>query len=523
MRAPVVLLMLLSSAIALSGCVADADETPEPRTIRLRVWIEDLLGHEVYPGLEVNLWAFCAAPADPTDEASAAAVEHRNGRECSVPGPTLRLREGDRVVVDFTNQHLHHHTIHWHGQHTPWQADGVPGSTQDPVPKGGVFTYDFVAKRTGTLWYHCHVDTAFHVMQGLYGVVIVEPHDRRDEPDVDREQVLVLGGLVRDLVEATPERKKDPHIDHKDLGGCGETGQPGCQNPAQDLSPDVFLLNGVAAPNTLVQDDSWISLEPGERVRLRIVNAGSTFEALHPHGHDLTVTHVDGVPLGRSDWHTVDTLPVAPGQRIDAVLEGSEEMQGVWVFHTHVTSHVRNDGQYPGGMLTKIVYEGYEDQAVGAFASEAMGGRPYTPPFEVPDDARRTVRLELGTGPADASRDLEVPAACALSRLQLGVSVDAPTSAMQDLNDLRLDVTDADGRELGSVAVGGARYAEWAVEGDKAQHLPQTVAFRITGTSADAVATLDAWLRYDDAGAAQAACRGDDHDDGGGNGGDHGH
>ncbi len=505
MRTPLLLVTILLVGSALAGCMADGTPAVEPpRTIRLTLWVEDLLDHEVYPGLEANLWAFCAAPADPTDAVSAAALEYRNGEPCSVPGPTIRVREGDHIVVDFANRHVHHHTIHWHGQHTPWEADGVPGSSQDPVAAGDTFTYRFDAVRTGTLWYHCHVDTAFHVMMGLYGVMIVEPRDHSDEPAVDREQTLVLGGLVRDLVEATPARKADPHADHKHLGGCGETGQPGCQNPAQDLTPDVFILNGVSAPDTLLQDDSWILLSPDERVRLRILNAGSTFEALHPHGHDMTVTHIDGVPLGRSNWYTLDTLSIAPGQRYDVVLEGRADAEGVWVFHTHVTAHVGNDGQYPGGMLTKIVYRGFEDQRVGAFASEAMGGQAYKAPFDLPEDERRMGRVELGIGPADASWSVDIPTACALRRLQVGLSIDAPNSVLQRGNDLALEVS-GDGMDPQQVPVGPARFVEWTSNG--LQHIPGNVTFHLSGTSADAVATFDAWLDYlEDADTAEASC-----------------
>src|SRR5207244_4171804 len=111
------------------------------------------------PGLKANLWAFCAEPVDPSDQYSAAAVEaftplpgdapHLSPDlrgKCSVPGPTLRVHQGDRVIVEFAHSHFHPHTIHWHGQYVPNDMDGVPGETQAAVPSGGSITYDFIAK-----------------------------------------------------------------------------------------------------------------------------------------------------------------------------------------------------------------------------------------------------------------------------------------------------------------------------------------------------------------------------------------
>ncbi len=488
-------IVLLVALTALAGCLsADADEPP--RTIHLKMWIEDLVAQEIYPGFNANLWAFCAAAADPDDDASTAAVELWQGAECSVPGPTLRAREGDHIIVDFTNSHFHHHTIHWHGQHTPWASDGVPGSTQHPVAPGDVFRYEFDATRAGTLWYHCHVDTQLHLMQGLYGVFIIEPKSQRHEPQVDRDHVLVLGTLNRDFVEATPARLADPHADHKHSGGCGETGQPGFQNPVHDIEPDVYLLNGVSAPATILREDIRVDLTPGEKIRLRILNAGSTWESLHPHGHDLFVTHLDGLPLGKNSYW-VDTLPIAPGQRIDAVLEGSKAMEGVWVFHTHVTGHVTNDGQYPGGMLTKIVYAGFEEQMVGAFSGEQVGGQAFQEAVLIPEDQALRERFELGTQ-TDALVEWQMPieTPCALDQIKIRAALDSPSPTLQQGNDVTVVIRDADGTEVARWALGTQRDGEGAWSGRDWPAGPATVV--VTGRTVEAVLTLEAELDYDE-------------------------
>src|SRR5688572_5997189 len=190
------------------------------KTVHLKAQVVDY-DAELYPGLNAWLWAFCFAPVDPNDAYSANAIEGwtwlagdkavdsagnplpEGTGKCSVPGPTLRVRQGDRVIVEFENRHFHPHTIHWHGQFVEWNSDGAPGVSQDSVVSGAAFTYDFIASRAGSLWYHCHVDTQFHVQQGLYGMIIVEPQDKTYEPkDIDAEHVMILSTANRNTVEA---------------------------------------------------------------------------------------------------------------------------------------------------------------------------------------------------------------------------------------------------------------------------------------------------------------------------------
>lgn len=476
------------ATIGLSGCFGFNGGTdfvpgegfePTGRTIHLEATVLDLLDTEVYPGLNVNFWAFCFRPKDPNHQPSVDAIEYFEDSTadvadaswqgtCSVPGPTLRVQQGDLVKVDFINNHVHHHTIHWHGQHVPWESDGVPGSTQDSVQAGELFPYEFIAKRAGTLWYHCHVDTQLHVMQGLYGVIIVEPQDQSMEPkDIDRDQVLVISTLRRELMENTPARQDNPHIDHQHLGGCGETGQPGCQNPPVDVDPDTFMINGQSFPNTLSHQDGLVELAPDERVRLRILNAGFTFETLHPHGHDLLITHVDGNPVPPDARVWKDSVEIGPGQRVDVVIEGREGNEGVWVFHTHVTSHVTNDGMYPGGMLTKIVYPEYLDD-MSPFAGELPGGLPYIPPIDFPDDVLDTTKFARQTAQnAEGTWSFDVPKPCAIKSFVFSVDVEqtggavGPLGGMNPGNALQVRINDPSGNEFQTIDVGDSAYGEY--------------------------------------------------------------
>ena len=124
---------------------------------------------ELFPGATVKAWAY-------------------NG---TVPGPELRVTEGDLVRVVFTNQLAVPTAVHWHGLDVPVAMDGVPGLTQQAVPPGGRFVYEFVATNVGTRWYHSHQDAELQGPLGLYGPLIVEP--RTPEPVVyDREVTFVL-------------------------------------------------------------------------------------------------------------------------------------------------------------------------------------------------------------------------------------------------------------------------------------------------------------------------------------------
>lgn len=107
-----------------------------------------------------------------------------------VPGPTLRLKRGDRLIVDFTNELDTGTTIHWHGIQAPYAMDGVTWM-RAPIATRESYRYDFVVDRAGTYWYHPHMDTEHQVDLGLYGVIVVE---EPTEPAID-DLVVVLDSI----------------------------------------------------------------------------------------------------------------------------------------------------------------------------------------------------------------------------------------------------------------------------------------------------------------------------------------
>lgn len=273
---------------------------------------------EIRPGQVVTAWAY-------------------NGR---VPGPELRVTEGDRVRVVFKNELPVATSVHWHGVDVPFGMDGVPGLTQRAVQPGETFTYEFVASPAGTRFYHTHgsgeLDEALQMDLGLYGAFIIEP--RRREAGYDREYTVILSEW--DTLAAPPAGAGG------DMRGDGAaSGQGPMEGMAAMEGGRVFLINGKAWPYT-----APLVVKEGERVRLRLINAGSmSIHPMHLHGHSFKVVAVDGNPLPAPV--TRDVVTVAPGERYD--IEFVADNPGVWLLHCHELHHA------DAGMVTVLQYEGF--------------------------------------------------------------------------------------------------------------------------------------------------------------------
>jgi FtsP/CotA-like multicopper oxidase with cupredoxin domain len=265
---------------------------------------------ELFPGAVVKAWAY-------------------NG---TVPGPELRVTEGDLVRVVFTNRLPVPTAVHWHGLDVPMAMDGVPGLTQGAVAPGGRFVYEFVATNPGTRWYHSHQDAELQGPLGLYGPLIVDP--RTPEPvRYDRELTFVLSEWDLGLTPAvaTGEAPLPP-------------GRPDLPLSKQ-LDYDLFLLNGKAH-----EAIPPIEVREGERVRLRLLNAGNLLHTMHSHGHSFRVVATDGNPVPAGLQLTKDSVTLGPSERVDVELHATNP--GVWMFHCHMEHHMAN------GMMTTLRYAG---------------------------------------------------------------------------------------------------------------------------------------------------------------------
>lgn len=329
--------------------------------------------HEVYPGATMGMWGFSLSE----DPATA-----------SVPGPTLRVTEGDTVRVTLISTIAgFNHTLHFHGQNVPNAMDGVPYMTQDVVEPGDPFTYEFIAKPSGTYWYHCHVDSQHHIDMGMYGVLIVDPQNIADDPayDAGAEFVMVLDEMDRFHIESgqTPTGNLPQGGDYystkdftertaNDIATRNAQGSDALAQGNTTLRPNrdwypvtyapytatynTWLINGVSYPYT-----ETLVVKEDQVARIRLVNAGNSLFAMHLHGHHMLVTHKDGVLLDSPYW--VDVIPIAPGERYDLYVK--MDNPGMWDFHDHFSTHTQNDNIFPGGAMTMLCYDGVEGCAAG--------------------------------------------------------------------------------------------------------------------------------------------------------------
>jgi manganese oxidase len=221
-----------------------------------------------------------------------------------VPGPEIRVTEGDKVRVRLTNGLGDEATaIHFHGLLIPNAMDGVPFITQPPVNPGETFVYAFVARNPGSHMYHSHLNSAFQVTKGLLGAFIIEPKDKGSYPAYDKEYTMILGD-----------------------------------------GPLGYTLNGHGFPGTEV-----LTANKGEKLLVRFMNEGLMIHPMHLHGMPMTIVAQDGYV--NTPYHC-DTVNVAPGQRIDALVECTEA--GAWAFHCHILAHAESEmGMF--GMVTALV------------------------------------------------------------------------------------------------------------------------------------------------------------------------
>jgi manganese oxidase len=226
-----------------------------------------------------------------------------------VPGPQIRVREGDRVRVNVTNELDESTALHFHGLELANDVDGVPFITQPPIRPGESYTYEFVVPEgnAGSHMYHSHYNAAQQTMNGMLGAFIVEPRrPRAIEREVDVDYVMILND-----------------------GAHG------------------YTINGKGFPAT-----EPIVAKLGQVVRIRYMNEGMMIHPMHLHGMHQLVIDKDGWAQP-APWRC-DTLNVAPGERWDVIVRCDKP--GVWAFHCHVLPHAEGPhGMF--GMVTALIVE----------------------------------------------------------------------------------------------------------------------------------------------------------------------
>ncbi|MFC0306788.1 copper resistance system multicopper oxidase [Rhizorhabdus histidinilytica] len=295
-------------------------------------------------------WARTGTPgiADPLPEESGGDIHLRIGQATmridgrdrlaigingGAPAPILRLREGRPVRIRVDNTLDEETSLHWHGLILPFQMDGVPGVSFPGIAPRSTFTYEFPVVQAGTYWYHSH--SGLQEQLGLYGPIVIDPAGA-DPIASDRQHVVMLSDHSRLPPHVIFRKlKQEPgyfNMQRQTLAGLLAGRDQGLKDRldwgAMRMDPtdisDVtgstydYLVNG-HGPR-----DNWTALfRPGERVRLRLVNASAmTIFNVRIPGLKLTVVQADGLDVRPV---TVDELQIAVAETYDVIVEPAED------------------------------------------------------------------------------------------------------------------------------------------------------------------------------------------------------
>ncbi|XP_025829791.1 laccase-5 isoform X2 [Agrilus planipennis] len=238
-----------------------------------------------------------------------------------IPGPSIQVCEGDKVVVDVEN-HMEgmEVTIHWHGL---WQRgtqyyDGVPFVTQCPIQQGNTFRYQWIAANAGTHFWHSH--TGLQKLDGLYGSIVVrqapskDPNSHLYDYDLTTHVIVLSDWMHEDAAERFPGRL--------------------AVNVGQD--PESLLINGKGQfrdPNTGFQTNTPLevfTVTPGRRYRFRTITSLATVcpVQLTIEGHDLTLIATDGEPVHPVQVNTIISFS---GERYDFVINADQNIDAYWI------------------------------------------------------------------------------------------------------------------------------------------------------------------------------------------------
>lgn len=224
-----------------------------------------------------------------------------------LPGPEIRITQGDTVRINVTNKLDESTAVHFHGVRMPNKMDGVPFITQPPIKPGETFTYEFMVPNAGSHMYHSHHNATKQVSLGLLGAFIVEPKDSSKEPKVAGDYTVILNDTAQG-----------------------------------------YTWNGKGFPAT-----QPLTAKLGETIRIRFMNEGMQIHPMHLHGLSYLVIAKDGYPQPQP-WEC-DTLNVAPGERWDVLVNCDNP--GVWAFHCHILSHAESEHGMFGMVNALIVSE----------------------------------------------------------------------------------------------------------------------------------------------------------------------
>src|SRR5579862_5865650 len=257
--------------------------------------IAEPVTQELIPGKVVNLWGY-------------------NG---TAPGPTIQVTQGDRVRIILENRLPEPTSMHWHGFEIPMDMDGAPGSSQDPIPPGGRFVYEFTLHQAGTFFYHSHM--AMQEMMGMIGAFVMHPKENY-APSVDRDFAIILQEFA--ILPNNPV--------------------PNSMN----MEFNWLTLNGKCGPAT-----TPLIVRLNDRVRLRFINLGMDHHPIHLHGHTFVVTGSEAGRQPQAAWGPKNTALVGVAEACD--VEFVANNPGDWMIHCHLPHHMMNQMSSMVGPMTR--------------------------------------------------------------------------------------------------------------------------------------------------------------------------
>ena len=252
-----------------------ADRGDQPLTPRLQgeakvfILTASLIKWTIQPGTQVGAYAF----------------------NRQVPGPRIRVTQGDRVRIVVNNDLPEPTSVHRHGPAVPNRMDGAGDVTQPPIPPGGSDTYEFTVQQAGTFFYHSHQQADRQQSLGMYGALIVDPKSGSPQPAYDKEAIVQLREWTV------------------------EDGYTFPSMPQEGVLPSFFTINGKA-----FQATQPVQLKQGQRLLLPFIGSSAGFaHPMHLHGGPFQVVATDGNPVPAAARPTKDTVNVAPRERYDVV------------------------------------------------------------------------------------------------------------------------------------------------------------------------------------------------------------
>ncbi|MEN2751455.1 copper resistance system multicopper oxidase [Psychrobacter sp. FBL11] len=272
----------------------------------------------------------------------------------SLPAPTLKMREGDTVVIRVHNQMNESTSIHWHGLLVPFEMDGVPGISFDGIPANSTFTYKFTLKQSGTYWYHSH--TGFQEQTGMRGAIVIEPKGRERHPIQEDHVILLSDWTHRDPHNLLKLLKQRADFDNyhlpdfkKLLSDIAATDietafdKRKMWNQMRMMPTDFSDLTGETTFDYLINGKTtaanWAQIvKPGQPVKLRFINgsAQTIFDVRIP-GLKMTVIATDGVDVKPV---AIDDFRIGVAETYDVIVTPSKDAYTIFAQNIDRTDYV---------------------------------------------------------------------------------------------------------------------------------------------------------------------------------------